>query len=58
MERSNRLIMQGDGNLVLYNNNTPIWASNTNNRGGLYILMEDSGKLVMYAANNKIPWST
>ncbi|HET9053433.1 MAG TPA: hypothetical protein VFM90_04630, partial [Cyclobacteriaceae bacterium] len=27
--RVNRCVMQGDGNLVLYNNNNPVWATNT-----------------------------
>ena len=56
--RSNRLIMQSDGNLVIYNNRTPIWASNTSGSNGLYIVMKNNGKLVIYSANNRVIWST
>lgn len=56
--KSNRLIMQSDGNLVIYNNRTPIWASNTSGSNGLYIIMKNNGKLVIYTANNRVVWST
>lgn len=37
---------QSDGNLVLYNKNTPVWQSNT--RGTKYLVMHDDSHLIMY----------
>lgn len=44
-----RLIMQGDGNLVLYQKNgTPRWASGTQGSGAIRVFMQGDGNLVMY----------
>lgn len=40
------LILQTDGNLVLYKDNTPIW--NTNTYGIKYLVMHDDSHLIMY----------
>jgi hypothetical protein len=41
-------IMQGDGNLVLYQMGTRLWASNTAGSGINYLTMQSDGNLVMY----------
>ncbi|MBD0695151.1 hypothetical protein BG452_19005 [Streptomyces sp. CBMA123] len=55
-----RLIMQSDGNLVLYrtdNRYEPRWATNTANCGNRAILQGD-GNFVVYDANNYVCWRT
>jgi hypothetical protein len=43
------LIMQGDGNLVLYTeSNTPVWATRTQGKGAVRASMQDDGNLVLY----------
>ena len=55
-----RLIMQDDGNLVLYKipENRPIWASNTNGQGGVRAVMQYDGNFVVYTANNVPRWAS
>jgi nucleoid-associated protein YgaU len=43
------LIMQGDGNLVLYTeSNTPVWATRTQGKGAIRASLQDDGNLVLY----------
>jgi nucleoid-associated protein YgaU len=43
------LIMQGDGNLVLYTeSNTPVWATRTEGKGAVRASLQDDGNLVLY----------
>lgn len=56
-DRRKKLIFQPDGNLVLYSNGNPIWASNTLNRGGTDIVMQADGNLVM-RRNGQYIWDT
>ena len=43
------LIMQGDGNLVLYTeSNTPVWATKTQGKGAVRASLQDDGNLVLY----------
>ncbi len=55
------LIMQGDGNFVLYEvhqgKHIPAWASGTNGKGGVKAVMQDNGKLSIYKANGEVIWS-
>lgn len=49
-----KLAMQGDGNLVLYYNSTPIWATGTNNyvQGATYkAILQTDGNFVLYCYN-------
>jgi hypothetical protein len=50
--------MQGDGNLVLYQGNTPLWASHTNGSGGVRATMQTDGNLVVYTAGGAPVWSS
>ncbi len=43
-----KLIMQGDGNLVLYSPSTYLWASWTQGHANDYALMQSDGNLVIY----------
>ena len=59
--RSSRftLIMQGDGNLVIYKApNIPIWATMTNDRRGERVIMQSDGNLVVYTATGLPIWAS
>jgi len=44
-----RVIMQADGNLVMYTaGNQPVWASNTAGKGQAFARMQDDGNFVVY----------
>lgn len=50
------LIMQGDGNLVLYrlDDARPLWSSRTAGNPGAFAIMQGDGNLVVYLANKAI----
>jgi uncharacterized protein (AIM24 family) len=52
------LVLQSDGNLVLYLRNTPIWASGTDGKSGNALVMQGDGNLVLYAENGLATWSS
>ena len=55
--QSNYLVMQSDGNLVLYNAyNQPTWNSGTSHDGSkqIFLVMRNDGKLVLYGKNGDI----
>ena len=54
------LIMQGDGNLVLYKTPTskPIWSSNTWDTGGVKAVLQYDGNFVVYTVNNSPRWNS
>jgi LysM repeat protein len=48
------LIMQGDGNLVLYTeSNTPVWATRTQGKGAVRASLQDDGNLVLYTKDQE-----
>jgi hypothetical protein len=51
---------QSDGNIVIYNSNGAVWASNTDGKGnGPYrAVMQQDGNYVLYDANNQPIWAT
>jgi hypothetical protein len=53
-----RLIMQGDGNLVLYSPKGKLWASGTNGKDASYAVMQGDGNLVIYSSSGKALWAT
>jgi hypothetical protein len=54
-----RLVMQGDGNLVIYKNHQAQWATGTNGTGAVMYVMQDDGNLVLYDGGGSIPkWSS
>ena len=54
-----RLTMQLDGNLVLYQGSTPIWASNTyGSGGGNRAVMQQDGNFVVYTSDGRAVWAS
>ena len=56
--RNYQLILQGDGNLVLYHNGTPTWASMTVGKGATTLVMQGDGNLVLYNTSGAPVWAT
>jgi predicted heme/steroid binding protein len=52
-------VMQGDGNLVLYDAaNRPIWSSGTHGNPGSRLVVQDDGNTVIYRSNDSASWAT
>ena len=51
-----QLIMQGDGNLVIYNPGA-IWSTKTNGHAGAYLVPQTDGNLVIYDSSGAI-WAS
>ena len=58
--RGDRLAMQADGNLTIYDAaGDCVWASDTTGNHGAYLAAQDDGNLVIYAADQRRPlWQT
>ncbi len=58
--RNHELVMQYDGNLVLYNvtNGAALWNSGTSGNAGAYAAFQTDGNFVIYGANGKALWSS
>ncbi|RQR55055.1 peptidase S53 [Burkholderia sp. Bp9140] len=56
--QSHRLVMQGDGNLVLYNTTSgaAVWNSGTNGNAGAYAVFQTDGNFVVYSAGSTPLW--
>ncbi|KAL5983027.1 hypothetical protein ACLOJK_017107 [Asimina triloba] len=53
-----KLKMQADCNLVLYNKDKALWASNTDKQGdSCYTLLQNNGKLVIFSGSD-VMWSS
>ena len=52
------LIMQGDGNLVLYQGGTALWASNTAGSAADEAVMQGDGNLVLYTSSGTPVWAS
>lgn len=52
----NRLILQEDQNLVFYNNNEVVWASNTVGSGAIWLSLRDDGTFALFNKDNKQVW--
>jgi hypothetical protein len=58
-DRKYNLVLQTDGNLVLYNANwKPIWATGTDGSSADRLTLQTDGNLVLYNANWKPIWAT
>lgn len=51
-----KLVLQGDGNLVLYSPNRVLWASWTVGKGAERLIMQSDGNLVLYRADWTPVW--
>ena len=56
--QSNRLVMQHDGNLVVYERHTPKWASGTSGHPGAHLVLQADRNLVIYSATGRALWSS
>jgi hypothetical protein len=53
------LVMQGDGNLVMYSKGRALWSSGTNRNNGAYLGIQGDGNMVIYKSDRRTPiWST
>jgi hypothetical protein len=52
------LILQGDGNLVLYEGSTALWASNTVNSSAVRAILQGDGNFVLYTASGTPVWAS
>ena len=52
------LVMQGDGNFVLYEGPTPLWASGTDGTDATVAVMQDDGNLVLYNGSGTPRWAS
>lgn len=57
-DRRFRLVLQTDGNLVLYSPNRATWASWTQNRDAAFLTMQGDGNLVLYSSSGRPIWHT
>jgi hypothetical protein len=53
-----QLIMQSDGNLVLYSGGQALWASGTSGKGAVRLIMQYDGNLVLYRTNWTPVWTS
>ncbi|MGW1363076.1 hypothetical protein ACWCQP_37415 [Streptomyces chartreusis] len=52
-------VMQGDGNLVVYNfTANPVWASGTDGNPGSRLVLQDDGNLVIYRSDGSAIWAS
>lgn len=52
------LIMQGDGNLVLYGQFGPMWSTGTGGNPGSFAVYDWSGNLIVYSASSVVLWQS
>jgi hypothetical protein len=50
------LLLQSDGNLVLYNGNAALWSTWTGGTGSTHAVMQSDGNFVVYTAGNSATW--
>ena len=55
-DRRNTLVLQTDGNLVLYGDGVPLWATGTDGKDVAFLSMQGDGNLVLYSRNNTPLW--
>jgi hypothetical protein len=58
--RQFQVVMQNDGNLVLYRNRDgrPLWASGTNGVAVDFCIMQNDGNLVLYGFDRRAVWAS
>jgi len=56
--RAYKLVLQGDGNLVLYSTKRALWSSSTVGSGAIQLAMQSDGNLVLYTRDGRAVWNT
>ena len=51
-------VYQGDGNLVLYGDGSPLWHSATHGTVPGYVMLQHDGNFVLYDASQRPLWQT
>lgn len=57
-DRRFKLVLQNDGNLVIYSPNRATWSSGTAGKPVAYATMQSDGNLVLYSSSGKPIWYT
>lgn len=57
-DRRFKLVLQNDGNLVLYSPNRATWNSRTANKDSAYLKMQADGNMVIYDSSDHPLWDT
>jgi hypothetical protein len=57
-DHNTELVMQGDGNLVLYARHVPVWASGTAGTSASKAVMQPDGNLLVESAGGTIVWQS
>lgn len=57
-DRKFNLVLQQDGNLVLYSSTRALWSSGTHNKNTENMIMQNDGNLVLYDKNGRAVWSS
>ena len=52
------LLFQLDGNVVLKQGSTALWATGTNGKGSAKLVMQTDGNLVLYSTTNAVLWAS
>ena len=52
------LTLQDDGNLVLKDGDSAVWATGTNGSGATTATLQDDGNFVLYTASGSVVWSS
>lgn len=53
-----KLVLQGDGNLVLYSPTRALWSTGTHGRSPGFFVLQGDGNLVLYGADNRPYWAS
>lgn len=57
-EHDNTLVMQTDGNLVLYSDGVATWSSGTVGNPGARVMLQDDRNVVIYSASDAVLWAS
>lgn len=54
-----KMVMQADGNLVIYDRDGgPLWSSGTNGNDAAYLTLQEDGNMVIYSQDDRALWHT
>jgi hypothetical protein len=56
VDRNYRFVLQGDGNVVLYKQGIPLWATGTDGKPATRLSMQSDGNLVLYDTSQNPLW--